>query len=209
VLGGIHGTFNPQVLAEAPWINAVMRGEGEQVLLNLVACIDEGRWPAERAKAKGIAHAAEGKVVANPAAAPIADTARITAGWGVLEWERYGLHPDEHPRRHLQPGAGCPFTGSFCSPWKVWRDYRVRGTEAAEAVCDHYAAAFETLLRALVSCRTRVREVACESTGAPACVFEPISPKLDKRPTPPSFPSECQEHRRWKRAGPRSRSGRG
>ncbi|MCA9764650.1 MAG: cobalamin-dependent protein, partial [Gemmatimonadetes bacterium] len=32
VLGGIHGTFMyPQVLKEAPWIDAVVRGEGEQV----------------------------------------------------------------------------------------------------------------------------------------------------------------------------------
>jgi divinyl protochlorophyllide a 8-vinyl-reductase len=52
-----------------------------------------------------------------------------------------------------------------------------RGTEAAEPVCDYYAAAFETLFRALVSCRTPVREVACESTGAPACVFELEIPK--------------------------------
>jgi anaerobic magnesium-protoporphyrin IX monomethyl ester cyclase len=30
VLGGIHGTFMyPQVLKEAPWIDAVVRGEGE------------------------------------------------------------------------------------------------------------------------------------------------------------------------------------
>jgi anaerobic magnesium-protoporphyrin IX monomethyl ester cyclase len=43
VLGGIHGTFMyPQVLQEAPWIDAVVRGEGEQVLLNLVRAIDDG-----------------------------------------------------------------------------------------------------------------------------------------------------------------------
>lgn len=40
VLGGIHGTFMyPQVLNEAPWIDAVVRGEGEQVFLNLVKAV--------------------------------------------------------------------------------------------------------------------------------------------------------------------------
>lgn len=47
-----------------------------------------------------------------------------------------------------------------------------RGARAEEPLCDYYAAAFETLFRALVSRRTRVREVACEAAGAPACVFE-------------------------------------
>jgi anaerobic magnesium-protoporphyrin IX monomethyl ester cyclase len=41
VLGGIHGTFMyPQVLVEAPWIDAVVRGEGEQVFLNFVKAVD-------------------------------------------------------------------------------------------------------------------------------------------------------------------------
>ena len=54
VLGGIHGTFMyPQVLKEAPWIDAIVRGEGEQVFLNLVRAVDDGSWardPLERAR---------------------------------------------------------------------------------------------------------------------------------------------------------------
>jgi len=43
VLGGIHATFMyPQVLKEAPWIDAIVRGEGEQIFLNLVTAIDNG-----------------------------------------------------------------------------------------------------------------------------------------------------------------------
>jgi len=90
VLGGIHGTFMyPQVLTEAPWIDAVVRGEGEQVLTDLVRCIDEGRGPAERASVKGIAYLADGQIVANAAMPPIADVDRIVADWGVLDWSRY------------------------------------------------------------------------------------------------------------------------
>ncbi|MDH4052319.1 MAG: cobalamin-dependent protein, partial [Rubrivivax sp.] len=45
VLGGIHGTFMyPQVLKEAPWIDAIVRGEGEQVFLNFVRAVDDGSW---------------------------------------------------------------------------------------------------------------------------------------------------------------------
>ncbi len=38
--------------------------------------------------------------------------------------------------------------------------------------CDFYAATFECLFRALVHPASRVREVACEACGDPACRFE-------------------------------------
>ena len=37
VLGGVHATFMyRQVLAEAPWIDVIVRGEGEEVVTELV-----------------------------------------------------------------------------------------------------------------------------------------------------------------------------
>ncbi|TCZ65978.1 magnesium-protoporphyrin IX monomethyl ester anaerobic oxidative cyclase [Roseicella aquatilis] len=127
VLGGIHGTFMyPQVLAEAPWIDAVVRGEGEQVLLDLVRCIDEGRWPAERRAVRGIAFLDGAELVATPAAPPIADMDRISPDWGILDWEQYIYIPTGTRVAIPNLARGCPFTCSFCSQWKFWRDYRVR-----------------------------------------------------------------------------------
>jgi anaerobic magnesium-protoporphyrin IX monomethyl ester cyclase len=127
VLGGIHGTFMyAQVLAEAPWIDCVVRGEGEQVLTDLVRCVEEGRWPAERAGVKGIAFAADDKVVATPACPPIKDVDRIKADWTVLDWSKYIYIPMNTRVAIPNLARGCPFTCSFCSQWKFWRDYRVR-----------------------------------------------------------------------------------
>jgi divinyl protochlorophyllide a 8-vinyl-reductase len=46
-----------------------------------------------------------------------------------------------------------------------------RAAPSAHPACAFYAAAFETLFRALVSPTTQVEETACEAMGAPACSF--------------------------------------
>ena len=127
VLGGIHATFMyPQVLKEAPWIDAVVRGEGEQVFLNLVQAVDTGAWKSDRASIKGIAFVENDKVIATPAEPPVADLDRILPDWGILEWSKYIYIPLGVRVAIPNFARGCPFTCSFCSQWKFWRDYRVR-----------------------------------------------------------------------------------
>jgi divinyl protochlorophyllide a 8-vinyl-reductase len=47
-----------------------------------------------------------------------------------------------------------------------------RGQGAGHAVCDFYAATFETLFVTLVHRHARAREISCEAMGASACRFE-------------------------------------
>ena len=43
VLGGVHATFMyKQVLSEAPWVDVIVRGEGEEIFLELVRSVAEG-----------------------------------------------------------------------------------------------------------------------------------------------------------------------
>ena len=127
VLGGIHGTFMyPQVLKEAPWIDAVVRGEGEQVFLNLVTEVDDGSWRIDRRQVNGIAFAEDGKVVATAAEPTIQDLDRILPDWGILEWDKYQYIPMGVRVAIPNFARGCPFTCTFCSQWKFWRDYRIR-----------------------------------------------------------------------------------
>ena len=128
VLGGIHGTFMyPQVLKEAPWIDAVVRGEGEQVFLNFVRAVDDGTWARDRSQVRGIAYAdSAAQVIATPAEPPIQDLDRIKPDWGVLEWDKYIYIPMGVRVAIPNFARGCPFTCSFCSQWKFWRDYRIR-----------------------------------------------------------------------------------
>ncbi len=50
-LGGIHATFMyQQVLTESPWIDAIVRGEGEAIFVNAVRAVDKGTWLQDRAE---------------------------------------------------------------------------------------------------------------------------------------------------------------
>ena len=127
VLGGVHATFMyAQVLAEAPWIDAIVRGEGEEIMLDLVRALEDGRWPAQKQEIKGIAYIADGKVVATPAAPTVKDFDAIAADWSILDWKKYIYIPLGVRVAIPNMARGCPFTCSFCSQWKFWRDYRIR-----------------------------------------------------------------------------------
>ncbi len=127
VLGGIHATFMyNQVLTEAPWIDAIVRGEGEEILVELLRVIEAGHWPAKRAGIKGIAYREGNDVVATPAAPTVKNLDAIKPDWGVLEWDKYKYIPMGKRVAIPNMARGCPFTCSFCSQWKFWRDYRIR-----------------------------------------------------------------------------------
>ncbi len=131
VLGGVHATFMyKQVLSEAPWIDAIVRGEGEEIFQEFVRAVDEGRWPAERRRIKGLAFRDGGEIVATQAASTVKDLDGLEPDWSLLQWEKYTYIPLGVRVAIPNMARGCPFTCSFCSQWKFWRDYRVRDPKA-------------------------------------------------------------------------------
>ncbi|MEO1458841.1 MAG: magnesium-protoporphyrin IX monomethyl ester anaerobic oxidative cyclase [Pseudomonadota bacterium] len=131
VLGGVHATFMfKQVLSEAPWIDAIVRGEGEEIFRDFVRAVDEGRWPADRRRIKGLAFREGDEIVATQAAPTVKDLEGLHPDWSLLEWEKYIYIPLGVRVAIPNMARGCPFTCSFCSQWKFWRDYRIREPEA-------------------------------------------------------------------------------
>lgn len=127
VLGGVHATFMyKQVLSEAPWIDVIVRGEGEEIFAALIGAIEAGRWPAGRAAINGLAYRDGEQIVATQAAPTVKDLDAIDPDWSLLEWEKYIYVPLGVRVAIPNMARGCPFTCSFCSQWKFWRDYRVR-----------------------------------------------------------------------------------
>ena len=127
VLGGIHATFMfTQVLTEAPWIDVIVRGEGEEIFLNLIRAIDEKVLQSARWEIKGLAFRDGDKIVSTEAAPTIKDLDALEPDWSMLEWDHYIYVPLGVKVAIPNMARGCPFTCSFCSQWKFWRDYRVR-----------------------------------------------------------------------------------
>ena len=127
VLGGIHATFMyKQVLSEAPWIDVIVRGEGEEIFLNLITAIHDQSWPNCRYDIEGLAFRDGDQIVATKAAPTIKDLDSLEPDWSLLEWDKYIYVPLGVKVAIPNMAPGCPFTCSFCSQWKFWRDYRVR-----------------------------------------------------------------------------------
>jgi anaerobic magnesium-protoporphyrin IX monomethyl ester cyclase len=131
ILGGVHATFMyKQVLSEAPWIDAIVRGEGEDILIEFVQAVAQGRWPSARSEIKGIAYLDGSEIMATPAAPTIKDIDKLAPDWSILQWEKYIYVPLGVRVAIPNMARGCPFTCSFCSQWKFWRDYRIREPKA-------------------------------------------------------------------------------
>ncbi len=125
IMGGVHPTYMyNEVLNEAPWVDYIIRGEGEEITVNLLKAIANGTVESDRQNILGIAYLQDGKVIPTPANPPIADLDTLTPDWDLLEWSKYIYTPLNVRVAVPNYARGCPFTCRFCSQWKFWRKYR-------------------------------------------------------------------------------------
>ena len=127
IMGGVHPTYMyNEVLNEAPWVDYIIRGEGEEITVNLLRAIAKGTDLQERRNILGIAFLEEGQVVATPAPPPIKNLDILNPDWSLLDWDQYIYTPLNVRVAVPNYARGCPFRCRFCSQWKFWRKYRSR-----------------------------------------------------------------------------------
>ena len=120
-VGGPHPTTDPAGMMERPEIDAVVIGEGELAIVELVRMLLEGRrGPVAGAWVRGD----DGLPIPSHERRPVPDLDALPwPAWDLLEMERYisawgqldSLRPGLRGV-NITASRGCPFTCTFCQP---------------------------------------------------------------------------------------------
>lgn len=120
VLGGPHASIlASETLSKWPQFDAVIRGEAESVIANVLAAAASGDY----AEVAGVTYHAGGQLIVNPPAPMVSDL-------DALPWPAYHHHPIDQLGLDLlrvEAGRGCPFSCTFCSTASFFgRRYRLK-----------------------------------------------------------------------------------
>jgi radical SAM superfamily enzyme YgiQ (UPF0313 family) len=119
VIGGAHASIMyRQIAANYPFIDYIIRGEGENTLLDIVVGREHNRIPPLQ-RVNDL------------------DTIPFPA-WSLIDLQRYpargegivnGIDLSVHPRVSIIFSRGCIGHCTFCSTWWIWQGYRHRSPE--------------------------------------------------------------------------------
>ncbi len=124
MIGGPHVTFTPErTLKECPYIDYVVRGEGEIIFKNLVTALEKGQ---DVSNIKGLSFRKGDRVVNNPPQPLIKDVDSIPLpSYDLLPMDKYVA--DGLKFGTVMTSRGCPFDCIFCSSslqfGKRWRGH--------------------------------------------------------------------------------------
>jgi anaerobic magnesium-protoporphyrin IX monomethyl ester cyclase len=133
VVGGIHFSYLAEdSLARFPEIDIVVRGEGEQTLLELVQALHRQQ---PLAQVKGLTFRHTGKIVNTPDRPQIKDLNVLPyPGYHFVRDHMKGYHfrmmaGKNNPYALIEASRGCDHTCTFCSQWKYWGRCRRKSPE--------------------------------------------------------------------------------
>jgi anaerobic magnesium-protoporphyrin IX monomethyl ester cyclase len=113
VMGGPHVTFFDEETLSTKWVDYVVRGEGEYIMLDLVRHLSNGKSLEE---IKGISYRFQNRIIKNPPAPFVKDLDSIPfPARELLPLDRYTNTLYGRYSSSMITSRGCPFNCEFCS----------------------------------------------------------------------------------------------
>jgi anaerobic magnesium-protoporphyrin IX monomethyl ester cyclase len=123
IYGGVHPTyFWRDILESEPWVDAIVRGEGEKTVRQLVRALS-GECDFE--EVRGIAFRREGTVIATGPAPVIRNLDDYRVGWELIDHARYSYWGGKRAVV-IQFSRGCPHLCTYCGQRGFWTRWRHR-----------------------------------------------------------------------------------
>ncbi len=126
VYGGVYPSYADQVvMAECEEIDVVVRGEGEQTIVELIRTWER---TDDLSSVQGITWRNGNEIIVNRSRTPIKDLDEYRPGWELVDWPRYSMF-GFHSAAGLQFSRGCTLTCVYCGQWMFWKKWRHRSPE--------------------------------------------------------------------------------
>ncbi len=123
IYGGVFPTYHwREVLEEAPQIDVIVRGEGEETARQLLAALSTG---LPILGIDGIAYRQRNVPAATAPAQPIADLDAYRVGWELVDFSRYSYYGGRRAAV-VQFSRGCPHLCNYCGQRGFWTRWRHR-----------------------------------------------------------------------------------
>ena len=144
ILGGAHATLLPEeTLAAAPEIDIIVRGEGEETVIELLQAFEHKQILDN---IPGISYRRDGKVISTAAGSTNVDMGSLPfLAYHLLPWRRYEPHPPHgraSPFAAIITSRGCPYKCSFCSKSVFGNKFRGQSPERVVEEVAYYKEKF-------------------------------------------------------------------
>jgi anaerobic magnesium-protoporphyrin IX monomethyl ester cyclase len=128
IMGGPHPQFMADEILAHGWVTAIVRGEGEAVVPQLLDALASGNNPSA---VKGVICRDGRRIVTTPDAAPVDIEALPLPARHLVDLNRYRATLAGRPVTPLITSRGCPGTCHFCSSSSFFgKRWRCRSAEA-------------------------------------------------------------------------------
>ena len=123
IYGGVHPSyFWREILAQEPWVDYIVRGEGEAICLALMQAL-AAQQPVEAIA--GLSYRRDGTPIGNPSAPVITDLDHHRVGWDLINHADYGYWGGKRAVV-VQFSRGCPHPCNYCGQRGFWTRWRHR-----------------------------------------------------------------------------------